>query len=194
MTLSFVWSSRRCPTQEKLVRAIPPPLPVRVNVRVLELDVQTGRDAVGNDTRLVAEAGWRRVGLEARGKEQAHTIGSIQVEVVADDRFEEVAPVDGCGEDVCQGRTAQQADEARPYAGVVRDVGIAIHRQPEVRRSEGSPNLYLTFRGLSDARSSVDRDTRLRIVLPAAQAVLLWQLLGENLTDEEKAEGSDGAA
>ena len=78
-------------------------------------------------------------------------------------------------------RTAQQADEARPYAGEVRDVGIAIHRQPEVRRSEGSPNLDLTFRGLSDARSSVDRETRLRIVLPAAQAVRLWQLLGEKL-------------
>src|SRR5262249_22273035 len=29
MTLSFVWPSCRCPTQEELVRAIPPPLPVR---------------------------------------------------------------------------------------------------------------------------------------------------------------------
>ena len=77
--------------------------------------------------------------------------------------------------------------EARPYAGVVRDVGIAIHRKPEVRRSESSPNLCLTFRGLSDARSSVDRDTRLRIVVPAARAARLWQLLGDNLSDEEKA-------
>jgi hypothetical protein len=56
---------------------------------------------------------------------------------------------------------AQQAAETSPGAGVVCDIGIAIHCQPEVRRSEGSPNLYLTFRELSDARSSVDRDTRL---------------------------------
>jgi hypothetical protein len=42
------------------------------------------------------------------------------------------------------------------------------------------------FRGTSDARSSVDRDTRLRIAVPAAQAARLWRLLGEKLTDEEK--------
>ena len=35
--------------------------------------------------------------------------------------------------------------------------------------------------------ASVDRDMRLRIVLPAALAARLWQLLGDNLTDEEKA-------
>jgi len=52
--------------------------------------------------------------------------------------------------------------------------------------------LYLTFRGTSDARSSVDRDTRLRIVLPAAQAARLWQLLGAVLTEEERS--LDGAA
>ena len=68
----------------------------------------------------------------------------------------------------------------------MRDVGIASHREPEVSRVEGSGSLYVTFRGTSDARSSVDRDTRLRIVLPVTQAVRLWQRLGENLSDDEK--------
>jgi hypothetical protein len=95
----------------------------RLNVRVLELDVRTGRHAVGNDTRLVAEAGWRRVALEARGKEQAHTIGSTQVEVVADDRFKEVAPVDGCGEDV------RQAHLELPDAETVAKAGCSIARR-----------------------------------------------------------------
>jgi len=68
----------------------------------------------------------------------------------------------------------------------VRDVGIASHREPELSRGEGASSVYLTFRGTSDARSSVDRDTRLRIVLPIAQAARLWQLLDENLSHEEK--------
>jgi len=74
----------------------------------------------------------------------------------------------------------------RPYAFRVKDVGIATRRDPEVSRSEGAPTLHLTLRGTSDARSSVDRDTRLRIALPVAQAVRLWQLLDQHLTDAEK--------
>jgi hypothetical protein len=44
----------------------------------------------------------------------------------------------------------------------------------------------MTFRGTNDARSSVDRDTRVRIALHSAQAARPWQLLGTQLTDEEK--------
>jgi hypothetical protein len=51
--------------------------------------------------------------------------------------------------------------------------------------------MNLTFRGTSDARSSVDRDTRIRIALSAAQAARLWYLLGGQLTDEEKRDASD---
>jgi hypothetical protein len=72
------------------------------------------------------------------------------------------------------------------YAQVVRDVGIASAREPEVRRDEGTGIVNMAFRGTSDARSSVDRDTRIRIALPPVQAARLWQLLGERLTDEEK--------
>jgi hypothetical protein len=72
-----------------------------------------------------------------------------------------------------------------PYASRVRDVAIATQRQPVVARdSRGS--FRLEFRGTSDARSSTDRDTRLRIAMPVAQAVRLWQLLGDQLTQEEK--------
>jgi hypothetical protein len=69
---------------------------------------------------------------------------------------------------------------------MVRDVGIASGREPEVRRDEGTGIVNMTFRGTSDARSSVDRDTRIRIALHSAQAARLWQLLGKQLTEEEK--------
>jgi hypothetical protein len=69
---------------------------------------------------------------------------------------------------------------------MVRDVGIASSREPEVRRGDGTEIINMTFRGTSDARSSVDRDTRVRVALHSVQAVRLWQLLGAQLTEEEK--------
>ena len=68
----------------------------------------------------------------------------------------------------------------------MRDIGIASGREPDVRRDESGGAISLTFRGTSDARSSIDRDTRIRIALAPAQAVRLWYLLGERLTDTEK--------
>ena len=68
----------------------------------------------------------------------------------------------------------------------MRDIGIASGREPEIRRDEGARSVYITFRGISDARSSVDRDTRIRIALAPAQADRLCRLLGEHLTDAEK--------
>ena len=72
------------------------------------------------------------------------------------------------------------------YAHAVRDIGIASGREPDVQRAESARAISLTFRGTSDARSSVDRDTRIRIALSPAQAARLWYLLGERLTDNEK--------
>ena len=74
----------------------------------------------------------------------------------------------------------------------MQDVGIATSRPAEVSRSEGSTTVYLTFRGTRDARSSVDRDTRLRIALASVQAAALWRLLGEHLTDQEKVAADAG--
>jgi hypothetical protein len=68
----------------------------------------------------------------------------------------------------------------------MRDIGIASGREPDVRRDEGGRVMNLTFRGTSDARSSIDRDTRIRIALAPAQAARLWYLLGEHLTEAER--------
>ena len=46
--------------------------------------------------------------------------------------------------------------------------------------------LFLTFDGLREAKVR-DRDTRIRIALRGPLAAWLWRLLGERLTDEEKA-------
>ena len=45
--------------------------------------------------------------------------------------------------------------------------------------------MILTFDGLREARVR-DKDTRIRITLQGPNAALLWRLLGERLTDEEK--------
>jgi len=76
------------------------------------------------------------------------------------------------------------------YGVSVRDVGIASAREPEVYRDAATGSLHLTFRGTSDARSSVDRDTRVRIAVSGAQAVRLWLAIGDRLTDEEKRRAS----
>jgi hypothetical protein len=65
-------------------------------------------------------------------------------------------------------------------------------REPEIHRGkdslgQGLPTIRPIFRGLRDSRTNVDRDTRVTITLPAAQAARLWRLLGEKLTDAELA-------
>ena len=46
--------------------------------------------------------------------------------------------------------------------------------------------MILTIDGLREAKVR-DKDTRLRIMMQGRQPVRLWRLLGERLTDEEKA-------
>ncbi len=46
--------------------------------------------------------------------------------------------------------------------------------------------MFLTFRG-TNAAKVVDRDTRVKIWIPAVQAARLWRELGEVLTEGEKA-------
>jgi hypothetical protein len=70
--------------------------------------------------------------------------------------------------------------------GRMEVIGVTSGRPPSVDRPEGSKALFLIFDGLRDARVR-DRDTRIRIALQGPQAVRLWRLLGERLTDEEKA-------
>ena len=65
-------------------------------------------------------------------------------------------------------------------------IDVTSGRPPSVNRPEGSKAVLLTFDGLRNANVR-DRDTRIRIALQGPQAVRLWRLLGEQLTDEEKA-------
>jgi hypothetical protein len=76
----------------------------------------------------------------------------------------------------------------------MRDIAIASEREPDVRRDESARSLTLTFRGISDARSSVDRDTRIRVALAPTQAARLWRLLGEHLAETEKENAETGDA
>jgi len=75
----------------------------------------------------------------------------------------------------------------------MRDIGIASAREPYVRRTDGTRAMNLTFRGTSDARSSIDRDTRVRIALSIVQAARLWYLLDELLRDGEMLHTADVA-
>ena len=68
----------------------------------------------------------------------------------------------------------------------MEDVSIASGRPPEVDRPEGATTVFLTFRGTREQKVR-DRDTRVRIALQGALAARLWHLLGERLSDEEKA-------
>jgi hypothetical protein len=68
----------------------------------------------------------------------------------------------------------------------MEDVSIASSRPPEVDRLEGSTTILLTIRGTRGEQVR-DRDTRVKIALSGGQAARLWRLLGERLTDEEKA-------
>ena len=65
-------------------------------------------------------------------------------------------------------------------------IDVTSGRPPSVDRPEGSRALILTIDGLRNAKVR-DRDTRIRIALQGRQAARLWRLLGERLTDEEKA-------
>jgi hypothetical protein len=75
--------------------------------------------------------------------------------------------------------------EQCPRLPYVEDVSVSSGRPPEVDRPEGSPAVILTFRGTREQKVR-DRDTRIRIALQGPQAVRLWRLLGERLTDDEK--------
>jgi hypothetical protein len=64
-------------------------------------------------------------------------------------------------------------------------IGVTSGRPPSVDRPEGSTAVFLTFEGTREQKVR-DRDTRIRITLQGPQAVRLWRLLGERLTEEEK--------
>jgi hypothetical protein len=66
------------------------------------------------------------------------------------------------------------------HTGAVQDISIVTSRTPIVYRAEGSNTVYLTFEGLRESRTIADKHTRVRIALPAQQAVHLWQQLAND--------------
>ena len=74
---------------------------------------------------------------------------------------------------------------ARVALAHMERIDVTSGRPPSVDRPEGSKALFLTFDGLRNAKVR-DKDTRVRIALQGSQAVRLWRLLGQRLTDEEK--------
>ena len=70
---------------------------VLLDVRGLVLDVQTGLDAIGDDAGAVAPRRGRRPPRDAMRKQQADPVGSPEVQILANDRFEEVAALHGTG-------------------------------------------------------------------------------------------------
>ena len=74
----------------------------------------------------------------------------------------------------------------RRYGVSMRDIGLASGRELEVHRDEGTGLIRISLRGTSDARSSADRDTRVRISMSSGHAARLWHALGSHLSEEEK--------
>ena len=70
----------------------------------------------------------------------------------------------------------------------VEDISVVSGRPAQVSRPEGSARVLLTFRGLREAPHIRDKDTRVRVSVPVSEASRLWRLLGERLTDVERAE------
>ena len=77
-------------------------LEVLFHMRGLVLDVETGFDSIGDHTGSLAIRRRRCGAGDPTGKQQAHAVGPAEVQIVADDRLEEVAAlhrtVEGLGE------------------------------------------------------------------------------------------------
>ena len=69
----------------------------------------------------------------------------------------------------------------------MQDIGIVSNAVPAVSHSEGSPFVYLTFRGLRESRTIADRDTQIRITLPTERAAELIQMLSAALSVSDDA-------
>ena len=60
-----------------------------------------------------------------------------------------------------------------------RTLAIVSSRAPTVDRPTGSRYIYLTFEGLRDSRTIADKQTRIRVALPASEVAHRRELLTE---------------
>jgi hypothetical protein len=63
----------------------------------------------------------------------------------------------------------------------MQEINIVTRMRPTVYHAEGSGTVYLTFEGLRDSRTITDKLTRVRIAMPATEAVHFWQQLADDV-------------
>ena len=68
---------------------------ILLHVGRLVLDVEARLDPIRDDARAIAKRRWRGRAREAQRKQQADAVGSPEVEILADHRFEEMRPCTG---------------------------------------------------------------------------------------------------
>jgi hypothetical protein len=66
---------------------------VLLDVRGLVFDMQARLHAIGDHAGPIAKGRWGRGAGEAQRKQQPHAVGPSQIEVLADDGFEEMTPL-----------------------------------------------------------------------------------------------------
>src|SRR5713226_5978295 len=67
---------------------------ILLHVRGLVLDVETGMHPVGDHAGAIAGGRWWRCAGDAQRKQQAHAIGTAEIEILANDRFEKLPALD----------------------------------------------------------------------------------------------------
>jgi hypothetical protein len=66
----------------------------------------------------------------------------------------------------------------------MQDISMFTSRTPIVYHAEGTKTVYLTFEGLRESRTVTDKRLRIRISMPAAAAIDLWQQLADDVPAE----------
>src|SRR5206468_4634921 len=87
------------------------------HVRVLVLNMQTGLYAVGDHSRAIAECRWGRRASDPEGKQESHAVGTTEVEILANDRLEEVPPLHRAVKHVGETHLKLRDSEAMVVAG-----------------------------------------------------------------------------
>lgn len=63
----------------------------------------------------------------------------------------------------------------------MKEIGIFAISTPIVYRPAGTDTVYLTFEGLQEPPTIADKRARVRITLPAQDAVHLWHHLADDV-------------
>jgi hypothetical protein len=83
--------------------------------------------------------------------------------------------------DMVAGLAADDAVLRNDDTMCMQDIGTASTRTPIVYRPAGTDTVYLTFEGLRESPTVADERTRVRITLPAQEAVHFWQQLANDV-------------